>query len=55
MGTVVDRSINWETGLDGMKSSAGESTVLWRAWESREQNLARGVRPESMGSAWGAK
>ena len=35
--------------------SHGGKTVLWRAWETREQNLARGVKPESMGSAWGAK
>jgi len=55
MGTTVDRSVQWETGLDGMRSSNGDSTVLWRAWETREQNLARGVKPESMGSAWGAK
>ncbi|XRB07830.1 apple domain-containing protein [Pycnococcus provasolii] len=48
MGAVVDLSIKWETGLDGMRSSAGESEVLWRAWETREQNLARGVKPESM-------
>ena len=49
LGARVDHSIKWETGPNGMHSSAGESTVLWRAWESREQNLARGVRAESMG------
>jgi len=48
MGVVVDLSVQWETGLDGMRSSKGESEVLWRAWESREQNLRRGVKPESM-------
>ena len=48
MGTTVDLSVQWETGLDGMRSSKGESEVLWRAWESREENLARGVKPESM-------
>ena len=30
------------------KSSTGASTVMWRAWESREQNLARGVDPATM-------
>ena len=55
MGAKVDLSVHWETGLEGMKSSLGESTVLWRAWESREQNLARGVKPESMGRTWGGK
>ena len=48
LGAAVDLTVKWETGLDGMRSSAGESEVLWRAWESREQNLARGVKPESM-------
>ena len=48
MGVVVDLSIQWETGLEGMRSSKGDSEVLWRAWESRDQNLARGVKPESM-------
>ena len=48
MGATVDLSVKWETGVDGMKSSAGEAEVQWRAWESREQNLARGVKPESM-------
>ena len=47
MGTRVDLSVRWETGVDGgMTSSRGESNVQWRAWESREQNLARGVKPE---------
>ena len=26
--------------------SSGERIVPWRAWESREQNLARGVKSE---------
>ena len=39
----------WETGLDGMKSSAGAAVVMWRAWESKEMNLARGVPCEQMG------
>ena len=55
LGVKVDRSIKWETGLDGMRSSTGEATVLWRAWETFEQNLARGVKPESMGKSWGGK
>jgi hypothetical protein len=55
MGVKVDLGIKWETGLEGMRSSKGESTVLWRAWESREQNLARGVKPEAMGGSWGGK
>ena len=46
MGVTVDLSVKWETGLDGMRSSRGDADVLWRAWESREQNLARGVKPE---------
>lgn len=48
MGAVVDLGVRWETGLDGMHSSTGASEVQWRAWESREENLARGVKPESM-------
>ena len=48
MGRLVDHSVKWETGLEGIKSSAGDSEVLWRAWESREENLRRGVRPESI-------
>ena len=55
LGTKVDLSVKWETGLDGMRSSTGEATVLWRAWETFEQNLARGVKPESMGKSWGGK
>ena len=50
MGVRVDRSVRWETGLDGMHSSSGETNVQWRAWESREQNLARGVRASQMGA-----
>ena len=48
MHRKVDLSVKWETGLNGMRSSTGETEVLWRAWESKEQNLARGVKPESM-------
>ena len=48
MGAKVDPTVKWETGLDGMRSSRGESTVMWRAWESREQNLARGVSPSQI-------
>ena len=55
MGTTYDPTIKWTTGLDGMSSNKGEQTVLWRAWETREENLARGVTPESMGRAWGSK
>ena len=32
----------------GMRSSAGELVVDYRPWESREQNLRRGVKPEQM-------
>ena len=53
MGVAWDRTVRWETGLEGMKSSAGETTVEWRAWESTEQNLARGVKPEAMGAYLG--
>ena len=31
--------------------SAGKAVVMWRAWETKEQNLARGVPPEQMGLA----
>jgi len=31
-----------------MRSSAGETIVDYRPWESREQNLKRGVKPEQM-------
>ena len=55
MGTTLDRSVKWTTGLEGMSSNKGENTVLWRAWETYEQNLARGVKPESMGKGWGVK
>lgn len=50
MGATVDLSVKWETGLEGMTSSAGDSNVLWRAWETKEQNLARGVKPSSIPS-----
>jgi len=48
MGANVDLAVTWETSLEGMRSSAGEVIVEYRPWESREQNLKRGVRPESM-------
>ncbi|EOD31997.1 hypothetical protein EMIHUDRAFT_99002 [Emiliania huxleyi CCMP1516] len=62
-GGVIGRSVDyprvtWTTDLPGadgaeMSSSAGERIVPWRAWESREQNLARGVPPEYMPLAKG--
>lgn len=49
MGARVDLSVTWETGSDGgMRSSAGETIVDYRPWESKEQNLKRGVKPEQM-------
>lgn len=48
MGANVDLTETWETSLEGMKSSKGEFVVEYRPWESREQNLKRGVKPESM-------
>ena len=48
MGRRVDHSLKWETGLDGMKSSGGDSIVQWRAWETREENLKRGVNPKHL-------
>ena len=49
IGARVDLSIQWETDADGsMKSSAGDVIVDYRPWESREQNLKRGVKPEQM-------
>lgn len=50
MGVRVDQTVRWQTGLDGMQSSSGETNVQWRAWESRAQNLARGVRASQMGA-----
>ena len=53
-GGVIDArvsspAVTWETDLEGlMTSSAGERIVPWRAWESRAQNLARGVKAEQM-------
>ena len=42
-------AVTWETGADGgMRSSSGEVVVDYRPWESREQNLRRGVKPEQM-------
>ena len=44
MGATVDPSVQWSTDADGtMRSSAGETIVDYRPWESREQNLKRGV------------
>ena len=46
---TVDLSVTWTTGADGtMRSSTGEALVDYRPWESREQNLKRGVKPEQM-------
>mmetsp|Transcript_60172 Transcript_60172/g.99843 ORF Transcript_60172/g.99843 Transcript_60172/m.99843 type:complete len:291 (-) Transcript_60172:227-1099(-) len=48
MGAHVEYpKVTWQTDIEGiMTSSQGERIVPWRAWESREQNLARGVRAE---------
>ncbi len=49
MGATVDLSVQWSTDADGtMRSSAGETIVDYRPWESREQNLKRGVKPGQM-------
>ena len=49
LGARFDSALVWTTDMGGMmSSSAGETLVPWRAWESREQNLARGVKPELM-------
>ena len=49
MGATVDLSVQWTTDADGtMRSSAGDVVVDYRPWESREQNLKRGVKPEQM-------
>ena len=49
MGATVDLSVQWSTDADGtMRSSAGETIVDYRPWESREQNLQRGVTPAQM-------
>jgi hypothetical protein len=49
MGVAVDLSVKWTTGADGtMRSSRGDTIVDYRPWESREQNLKRGVKPEQM-------
>ena len=49
LGVKVDVSVRWTTGADGsMRSSTGEIVVDYRPWESREQNLRRGVKPEQM-------
>ena len=49
MGAKVNPSVLWSTDADGtMRSSAGDVIVDYRPWESREQNLKRGVKPEQM-------
>ena len=49
MGTKSDLSVKWTTDADGtMRSSKGDVIVDYRPWESREQNLKRGVKPEQM-------
>jgi len=49
MGAKVDLHVSWTTDEHGtMRSSAGDTIVDYRPWESREQNLKRGVKPEQM-------
>ena len=49
MGARVDLTVSWTTDADGsMRNSKGETVVDYRPWESREQNLRRGVKPEQM-------
>lgn len=49
LGATVDVSVRWTTGADGsMRSSAGDVVVDYRPWESKAQNLARGVKKEQM-------
>ena len=49
LGVQVDVSVRWTTDADGtMRSSTGDVVVDYRPWESREQNLKRGVKPEQM-------
>jgi hypothetical protein len=49
MGATVDLSTQWTTDEHGtMRSSKGDLVVDYRPWESREQNLKRGVKPEQM-------
>jgi hypothetical protein len=49
MGAAVDATVQWTTDADGtMRSSTGDVIVDYRPWESREQNLKRGVKPEQM-------
>ncbi|KAL1530684.1 hypothetical protein AB1Y20_001584 [Prymnesium parvum] len=45
MGSRVDLSVSWETGPEGMRSSKGNSIVMWRAWESEAENRRRGALP----------
>ena len=50
LGAVVTYPrVTWTTDLEGlMTSSDGAAAVPWRAWETRGQNLARGVRGEDI-------
>ena len=55
---VTYPEVTWTTDVEGadgasMQSSTGERIVPWRAWETRDQNLARGVKPEFMPLAGG--
>ena len=41
--------MRWTTDADGtMRNSKGEAVVDYRPWESREQNLKRGVKESQM-------
>ena len=49
MGARVDLTVSWTTDADGsMRNSKGETVVDYRPWESREQNLKRGVKESQM-------
>ena len=49
LGARVDVSVHWTTGADGaMRSSTGDVVVDYRPWESKAQNLKRGVKPEQI-------
>ena len=44
IGAVLDPSIVWTTGVEGMRSSKGDELTNWRAWEAPgeyEKRLAR--------------
>jgi hypothetical protein len=34
IGSTVDFSVDWQTGVEGMKSSSGTELTNWRAWEA---------------------